>query len=249
MHCGQCVAVCPVGAVSVEGLQCPPADVDKLTDDARALLHTVSMRRSCRSFRPDPVNMNTLRALVDYGVWAPSGTNSQKWSFTLIADRPSMESFARSVANFYRRINRQADNPLIRLWSQLFMKDVLGRYRRRYYNQVAESLRAFDEAGEDRLFHGAAAGIVVSTTGGASCPAEDALLATQNILLAAETLKLGSCLIGFAVEAMKRDVSISRRLGIDENETVYSVIALGHPKYEWHRPSGRKAPPVRVFQT
>ena len=57
----------------------------------------------------------------------------------------------------------------------------------------------------DRLFHGAAAAILVTGRRQASCPAEDALLATQNILLAAHAMGLGSCLIGFAVEAMRRD--------------------------------------------
>ena len=39
----------------------------------------------------------------------------------------------------------------------------------------------------------------VATAPGASSPKEDALLASQNILLAAHAMGLGTCLIGFAV--------------------------------------------------
>jgi len=58
-----------------------------------------------------------------------------------------------------------------------------------------------------------AAVIVVGSNRG-SCPAEDALLATQNILLGAHALGLGTCLIGFAVSAMQKDVRIKDLLKI-----------------------------------
>ena len=80
-----------------------------------------------------------------------------------------------------------------------------------------------------------------------SLPKEDALLATQNILLAAEALGLGTCLIGFAVAAMRKDPGIKRVLGIPDDETVHAVIAIGHPNVEYARPAGRKPPVIRYF--
>lgn len=83
---------------------------------------------------------------------------------------------------------------------------------------------------------------------GASCPAEDALFATQNILLAAHSMGLGSCLIGFAVEAMKRDPSIKRAVGVPDEEVVYAVIALGYPDEIYQRVTGRKKVTPRYFE-
>ncbi len=54
------------------------------------------------------------------------------------------------------------------------------------------------EKGKDLLFHGAPAAIIVASKEEASCPSEDSLLATQNILLGAHSLGLGTCLVGFA---------------------------------------------------
>ena len=79
---------------------------------------------------------------------------------------------------------------------------------------------------------------------GASCPGEDALLAAQNILLAAHTMGFGTCLVGFAVEAMRRDRSIRRALGIPDDEAVHAVIALGRPAVAYLRPAGRR--PIRI---
>jgi nitroreductase len=95
------------------------------------------------------------------------------------------------------------------------------------------------------LFHGAPAAIVVGSVPGGSCPAEDALLATQNILLGAHALGLGTCLIGFAVSAMARDARIKDLLGIPRRESVHAVVAVGHPAVAYQRLTGRKRAAAR----
>ena len=105
----------------------------------------------------------------------------------------------------------------------------------------------WEKEGKDLLFHGAPAAIVVGSKKEASCPAEDALLATQNMLLSAHVLGLGTCLIGFAVEAMKRDKSILRRIGMPDDEKPYAVVALGYPNEKYQRLTGRKRALVRYF--
>jgi nitroreductase len=124
-------------------------------------------------------------------------------------------------------------------------KRTLDDYYRDYYESVQEALEQYDRTGRDRLFHGATAAIVVGARPGASCPAEDALLATQNILLAAHAMGLGTCLIGFAVEAMRAERSIARKLGIPDEESVHAVIALGYPDEAYQKVCGRKKPLVR----
>jgi nitroreductase len=122
-------------------------------------------------------------------------------------------------------------------------------YFRNYREAVAEALEAWDRTGRDVLFHGAPAVILVGTRAGASCPGEDALLATQNMLLGAHAMGLGTCLVGFAVSALKQDPSILKRLKIPAGESVHAVIALGYPdeKEIYQRLPGRKALRQRVW--
>ncbi len=258
LSCGQCAAVCPVGAITVTNLD-PDAHVFETfqmdsawlpwgKSDVAELVRLMASRRSCRRYIDRSVAPEILRDLVKIGVTAPSGTNSQLWAFTLIPNRKEMIAFGEKIADFYRRLNRVSERTWLRNLLKWCGKPELDFYYRNYHDRIAEALEEWRRDGRDRVFHGAPAGIIVSCRSSASCPAEDALLATQNILLGAHALGLGTCLIGFAVEAIKREPAIKRFLEIPKEETVYSVIALGYPAVKYHAVTGRKAPFVRTLK-
>ena len=140
-----------------------------------------------------------------------------------------------------------AENPLIRACAPLLGRAELASYYRRHYASVKRAIADWEERGIDPLFHGAPAVIIIGSQPGGAAPQDDALLASQNILLAAHALGLGTCLIGFAVAALRRDPTIQKRLGIPREETVYAVIAVGYPDRTFVRCAGRKKPVVRVL--
>lgn len=255
LQCGHCLAVCPTGAVVVPALAADSLRFNTFTLSPRwlpwgefdpgLLVSLMASRRSCRNYQDKPVGRELLLDLVKSGTTAPSGTNSQKWTFTILEHRSQVAELGGRIAEFFEKLNRLAANPGARLFSRLFGGDALGKYYRRYFGSIGEGLREWREEGRDLLFHGATAAIVVGSEAGASCPAEDALLATQNILLAAHAMGLGSCLIGFAVAALERQPELKDGLGILRDEQVYAVIALGWPAEKYQRLSGRKKALVR----
>ena len=249
LGCGHCAAVCPTQAVRVE------TNEEKLSfatfqennrwlphgrSDIAELTRLIASRRSCRNYTDTPVERDKLEDLVKIGTLAPSGTNSQKWTFTVLGDRRQVSAAGDIVGSYFEKLNKLAENPLARLYSRLFGKNALGNYYRSYYHTTKKSLKEWEENNNDKLFHGATAAIIVGSAPGASCPMEDAMLATQNILLAAHAMGLGSCLIGFAVKAIENDPSVKKRLQVPEEEHIYSVISLGYPKEKYQRTSGRE---------
>ncbi len=250
LHCDHCAAACPQGAITVDAVDRDALDFGSIENrdawlkygeyDTAGLVQLMRSRRSCRNFSGEPVETEILEDLVKISTAAPSGTNSQLWTFTLFPTRAAVEKLAVEVSGFFRKLNAMARKPAVRAFSKLFMKDVLGIYYRDYYQTVVEALDDWDERGEDRLFHGAPAVIAIGMKPGASCPCEDALMAAQNMLLAAHAIGLGTCMVGFAVEAMKRAPKIKTALGIPGSERVYAVIALGKPKEKYERLTGRK---------
>ena len=250
LGCGHCVAVCPVEAVRVEALDphsfrfhtfaCRTDWMPYGAFDAGELVRLMASRRSCRNFTGEPVPRPVLEDLIKIGTTAPSGTNSQGWTFTTLPSRAAVMRLGNAVGAFFKRLNRMAENPLLRHGLRLIGRPELADYYRDYQQSVAQGLADWEERGRDRLLHGAPAVIIVGSIPGGSCPAEDALLATQNILLGAHALGLGTCLIGFAVSAMQKDNRIKDLLKIPREEIVHAVIAIGHPAVTYQRLTGRK---------
>jgi len=249
MGCGHCEAVCPVDAIRVEALEHPftlkTAAVDERwlphgEYDTGQLVRLMLSRRSCRNFNDKEIDRVMLEDLVKIGTTAPSGTNCQLWTFTILASRREVVILGGEMARYFLELNRMAEKAWLRIFSKMFFGDALEKYYRRYYETVREGLLIWNREGVDTLFHGAVAAILVGGKKSASTPMEDALLASQNILLAAHSLGLGSCMIGFAVEAIKRDRKIRKLVRIPDDESVYAVIALGYPAEKYQRTGLRK---------
>jgi nitroreductase/NAD-dependent dihydropyrimidine dehydrogenase PreA subunit len=255
LNCDHCAAICPTEAIQVASIDPALARFNTFSADygwlphgrfsTATLVNLMGSRRSCRNYTDQPVDRDFLEDLVRIGILAPSGSNCQPWTFTILPDRAAVRRLGQQVGDFFRKMNRLAEKRWLRLGLRWIGKPALDDYYRLHYPTVQMGLGAWDEQGRDLLFHEATAAIVVAAQNDASCPSEDALLATGQILLAAHTMGLGTCLIGFAIEAMRRDRSIVRKLGIPDQETAFAVIALGWPNETYQRIAGRRPVTIR----
>jgi len=258
ISCGHCEAVCPQEAIRVTAIDEEMSRYKTFTTEKQwlppgkyntsFLVQLMASRRSCRCFTGQPVDRAMLEDLIKIGITAPSGTNSQSWTFTILPTRRAVTSFAEHIAAYFGRLNTTAEKTMLRMFLKLVGKGELDAYYHGYYRKVKKALEEWHGSGRDRLFHGSTAAILVGSKPGASCPVEDVLLATQNILLAAHSMGLGSCLIGYAVAAMKKDPSIQRSIGIPSEEEIHAVIALGYPDEVYQRVAGRKKVTPRYFE-
>lgn len=256
LQCGHCMAACPENAITIPALDpelphfttfaMDPAwvapDSGLPTQD---LARLICSRRSCRQYRQAPVEKEKLADLIKLAVFAPSGTNSQAWTFTCLASRPEVLALGQSIKTFFEGLNKKAENVLLRKSLALVGAKTLDHYYTNYYESVKTAMEQMETENRDRLFHGAPALILIGSSPGATCPKEDALLAAGNILLAAHTMGLGTCLIGYVVAAMGADRSIQKKLGIPASETIHAAVALGYPDETYQRITGRKQPVIR----
>ena len=255
--CGHCQAACKSGAINVGGIDESLSNFSSFKSekkwlpfgqyDTTGLVNLMQSRRSCRNYKKKPVEKELLEDLVKIGVTAPSGSNCQMWSFTVLSDRKSVEAFGEQIKVFFHNLNRLAGITWLRMLLKLLGKRQLSDYYENYYERIKEGLKNWETNDKDMLFHGAPAVIAIACKQEASCPAEDALLAAQNILLGAHSLGLGTCLIGFAVSAMKKERKLCDFIDLPIDEDVYAVIAISYPKEKYINVTGRKPVPLRYI--
>ncbi|MBI4859527.1 MAG: nitroreductase family protein [Candidatus Riflebacteria bacterium] len=234
--CGACVAVCPASTLAiVEGKACVAKPRSLLCGHCMAVCPADAIRVTCI----DPQT---------YRFSAPSGTNSQQWTFTIVPTRRDVVALAEKVGGFYRRLNELARKRWLRALLGWVGRPQLERYYRDHHTSVQEAVHAWENDGRDMLFWGAPSVILIGSLPGASCGVEDANLAAQNVLLGAHAMGYGTCLIGFTVEAMRRDDSIGAFLGLASGERIHSVIAIGRPAVTFRRVVGRRSLDPRVFR-
>lgn len=81
------------------------------------LLNLILDRRSCRAFRPDPLDRPTLAAIVEAGRYAPSAMNRQQCHFYVLTDPKLLSSLTdtvqRELEGFAGRDFRYASPALI----------------------------------------------------------------------------------------------------------------------------------------
>ena len=250
LTCGHCIAICPTDAISLNNSEFKKIDFNTFTCEdtwikhgkfeTSQLVQLMLSRRSCRNFKDENVDRDILEDLVKIGTTAPSGSNCQDWTFTIIPTKKDVAGLGEKISNFFKRLNKLSENTILRKGMTLFGNKKLEFYYQNYYESVKETIELYEKEGTDKLFHGATAVIMVGGLKESSCPSEDALLATQNILLGAHSMGLGSCMIGFASNAIANDTKLKKNLGIHKNEAIYSVIALGYPDEKFRKLTIRK---------
>lgn len=184
----------------------------------------VTTLRAIRRLKPDPVPEAALRQIMDAAICAPSGGNRQGWRFVVIRDAATRarmgelyrECFAELMKVPYYRDAAAAppDSPEARV--------------------VASARHLGEHLGEAPVLIVACIttdGTPPTLTTGASI-----YPAVQNILLAARTLGLGSCLTTIH---RFRDRQVKALLGIPPEVETAALIPIGYPLRNFGRPPRR----------
>jgi nitroreductase len=182
-----------------------------LTHSVEALtaLDVIYTRRSVRSFRPEPLDKETILGLIDAAVQAPTAMHLEPWAFAVVQDRAALRRYSDRakrawVADMtaHRDLHVNATPPAALAFAQ----------------QIA--LPDFD------IFYNAAALIVICGKPVGPFVTADCWLAAENLMLAAAALGLGSCCIGSALPALTAP-DARRELAIPDGYEVVAPIVIG----------------------
>ncbi|MBS0235272.1 MAG: nitroreductase family protein [Proteobacteria bacterium] len=177
------------------------------------LMEGLRSRRAIRQFTAQPVGTGVIEELIAAATLAPSAINLQPWAFVVVPGAARLEALD-PEAKAYAAAHLPADS----------------RMRE----------RALDP--NFKIFHGAAALIVICAINGESQSFEDCCLAAESLMLAAHAKGLGTCWIGLS-RPWLNDPAVKGELGIPAEWHPVAPIILGYPA-ALAAPTPRETPKV-----
>jgi nitroreductase len=173
-----------------------------------SVLEAIHERRSIRSYKPDPVPRELIEKVIQAGNMAPSAGNLQPWRFVVITDQDFREKLVEEVYPKWKRVMdalEESDPERFKLYQKNFGK-------------------------EDPIYFSAPAIIFVLGSSDVNCA-----LACENMMLAAHSLGLGSCYVGFG-SMVYDEPEIVKALELEPGEEVFGPILLGYPQEQPETP-------------
>ena len=215
MKCQHCLAICPVGAISIFDKN--PEDSAKCDNypQAEQVLNLIQSRRSFRDYRQENLDTERLEKLKDMLKYAPTGRNIHKLHFAIIDDIEVLNDFRELT---YAKIKKVLASPCGNLISKKF-----GRYAKAIEN------------GNDLLFRGAPHLIVVSAPPEVSCAEQDGVIALSYFELYAQSLGVGTVWCGLVQACLKAFPELCEYINIPKVYRPIYVMLFGPTDLKYTR--------------
>ncbi|MEJ2251503.1 MAG: nitroreductase family protein, partial [Candidatus Lokiarchaeota archaeon] len=247
--CGHCIAICPTDAIEYdaeekarefESVNQPSSLIDYETQ-----LKFLQTRRSIRRYKNKDVSDKDIESILETMKYAPSASNARSWRYIIIRDQDKINKIRKAVIKMLSLLRTIVKYKWILKY--LAPKSVRRMIEDPTTIPKLDNFLSSYEKGEDPVFHNAPVVIILYSPSYGSMAGVDSGIALTHGILAAQSLGLGTCWIGYAQEALNRYDKNKEWLGIPEAMRISGVIVVGHPDIKFSRIPPRDSLKVRYF--
>lgn len=182
------------------------------------VIRCIKMRRSTRKFKEEQIKDQELEAVLEAGRYAPSGGNNQSSHLIVIQNKDILRELTGLVEQEFRK-----------------MEVYDGMYK-----SIKGSILASKKGGYDFSYSTPTLIVVTNKKGYGNAMADSACL-LENMMLAAESLNLGSCWIN-QLHWLDDNTEIRcflEKLGLSDEETICGALAVGEKAVTGQEPLAR----------
>lgn len=174
-------------------------------------LKVIYERRAVRKYKEKPVDHELIERILDAGRMAPSAINKQPWKFYILTDKETIKSFS-------KKIGKSAAKHFIKAGPKSLLNGVISLF---HFSHKLDFLKR-----PDPIFHGAPVVVFITAPRDNEWAALDIGMCSQNMMLAAKSLGLDSCPVGFGkyVEQTK----LFPGLKISSTDQVHLALIFGY---------------------
>jgi len=187
-----------------------------------AAKNAIYQRRAVRSYLPQKLDAATIHTLLEAAVRAPTAIHEEPWTFVVIQD-----------VGLLKRLSDRA--------KEFFVEEI----HHQHLDRGGHALDRF-KSPDFNIFYNASTLIVICGKPLGPFVVADCWLAAENLMLAACSMGLGTCVIGAAVSGLNSP-EMKAELGIPAEVSAVAPIIVGVPSSETPLTS-RKEPQILAWK-
>lgn len=242
--CGHCMAICPHGAIEIHGRTLSPDQLFELppkekTADYTRFLTLCQRRRSIREFRDRAVEPEMVEKILKVAATAPMGLPPSDVNVLILNGQNEVRAFAKDFCDYLEGMKWLVSGWFLALMRPLWGKtndSVFRSFVRPLFGTYIENM----QAGKNVVNYDAP--LAMYFYGSPYCDPADPIIAATYAMLAAESLGLGTCMLG-AVHPLIQNGSRARRFreknGIRCKSREGLFVIFGYPTVNYRHGIGR----------
>lgn len=177
------------------------------------VFQTLYERRAVRKFKNTPIDREVILQLLDAGRMAPSAMNRQPWQFYVLTDPKKIQAYSQAIMG-------QAKFAMLRSGAKEAVHHIFHPASFHFRDGI-EFFKA-----DDPIFHAAPAVIFIASDKNSEWAPLDIGMCSQNIMLAAQSLGLATCPVGFA--KFIENTREYKELRVPDSERIHLAILVGY---------------------
>jgi nitroreductase len=177
------------------------------------VLECISSKRSVRAYTDEAISKETITNLIELGTKASTGSGLEPWGFVVIQDKEEIDSLSETTKQY--------------LLNNIEKYPYLSQYESWLKNP------------KYNIFNNAGTVLVIYGNKESHWHVYDCSLAAGNIMLAAHSMGIGTCWIGFA-EALLNTKEFKEKHGVPEKYELVSTMSMGYMKTKLTSPERKK---------
>ncbi len=250
--CGHCMAICPQDAITIEGRFTSVNDLFPLPEkesaaDYESILNLYKRRRSIREFKDKPVEQELIDKVLEASKTAPMGLPPSDVGVTVLGSKEKVRQFADDYCKYLEKIKFFVSKPFLAIMRPFWGKagdEMFRGFLRPLVHGYIHSMKA----GQNHVTYDAP--VAMYFYGSPYCDPADPIIAATYAMIAAESLGLGTCMLGGVhpfIQKGKAAKKFREKYGIKYPSREGLIVIMGYPSVKYHKGIKRTFANVHVM--
>lgn len=235
--CGQCAAVCPTGAIVVEGRTMSAEDFIKQPHKSERagyneLYNLLVSRRSIRDYKDKPVEQQFIDKILNAASTAPMGIPPSDTGVLVFRDKETVRRFSFDFIDELKKM-KKFFSPFVLAILKPFLKKADYELSKSFLIPLIKFFEKGKADGNNYLLYDAPLVMYFYNKGYAD-PA-DPFIAATYAMITAHSLGLGCCMIGSIVPFLKSMKKLKSKYKIPKGSKDGIFLVFGYPEYKFQK--------------